>query len=57
MKVVQMSMAAKAESMDVYEREDYFDVMNGSSVLQNVLQNLLGLEPHYNIKKEAVNHY
>lgn len=59
---MQMSMAdaekpeesAKAESMDVDEKEDYSEVMNDPAFLQSVLQNLPGVDPQSEAVRNAV---
>jgi len=59
---MQMSMAdaekpeeaAKAESMDVDEKEDYSEVMNDPAFLQSVLQNLPGVDPQSEAVRNAM---
>merc|ERR1719317_1726699 len=59
---MQMSMAdaekpeesAKAESMDVDDKEDYSEVMNDPAFLQSVLQNLPGVDPQSEAVRNAM---
>merc|ERR1712106_316761 len=59
---MQMSMAdaekpeepAKAESMDVDEKDDYSEVMNDPAFLQSVLQNLPGVDPQSEAVRNAM---